>query len=106
MSEGDRLNETAVHSLTVDGAHETVFSPETQQTALLSVPDMHLSQRRKSKQPSSGHSDVYSFWCLSNNTKYLKTYFLYFLFWTKTWQKIYQKEFINRNTLFKKNVKQ
>ncbi len=49
MSEGDRLNETAVHSLTVDGAHETVFSPETQQTALLSVPDMHLSQRRKSK---------------------------------------------------------
>ncbi len=46
MSEGDRLNETAVHSLTVDGVHETVFS---QQTALLSVPDMHLSQRRKSK---------------------------------------------------------
>ncbi len=48
VSEADRLNETAVHSLTVDGAHETVFSPETQQTALLSVPDKHLSQRRKS----------------------------------------------------------
>ncbi len=49
MSEGDRLNESAVLSLTVDGVHETVFSPETQQTALLSVPDMHFSQRRKSK---------------------------------------------------------